>query len=177
MVHHLSEELLTERIQRAGLRLTLPRRAICRVLANSDEAFLSASMIAEQVWRTAGQVDASTVYRTLDELARIGLVHLIHLGSGQPSMWHLTLDHSHEHLVCEGCGTTIEVPKSGLLSLVRPAPQQVRIPPQSSSFHISRILPRLCRSGGSSPSGDVRRNSGRHLAWRSGHSGSPSSRF
>lgn len=117
MVHHLSEELLTERIQRAGLRLTLPRRAICRVLANSDEAFLSASMIAEQVWRTAGQVDASTVYRTLDELARIGLVHLIHLGSGQPSMWHLTLDHSHEHLVCEGCGTTIEVPKSDFFPL------------------------------------------------------------
>lgn len=112
MAHHLSEELLTEAIQQAGLRLTLPRRAICRVLADSDEAFLSASMIAEQVSRTAGQVDASTVYRTLDELARIGLVHLIHLGSGQPSMWHLTLDHTHEHLVCEGCGTTIEVPKS-----------------------------------------------------------------
>ena len=117
MAHHLSEKLLTERIQGAGLRLTLPRRAICRVLADSEEAFLSALMIAERVASAAGQVDASTVYRTLDELARIGLVHLIHLGSGQPGMWHLTLDHSHEHLVCERCGRTIEVPRSDFAPL------------------------------------------------------------
>ena len=69
-------------------------------------------MIVERVANTTGQVDASTVYRTLDELARIGVVHLIHLGNGQPGMWHLTLDHGHEHLVCEGCGRTIEVPRS-----------------------------------------------------------------
>ena len=117
MAHHLSEELLTDRIQGAGLRLTLPRRAICRVLADSEEDFLSASMIADRVAATAGQVDASTVYRTLDELARIGLVHLIHLGNTRPSMWHLTLDHDHEHLVCEACGRTIEVPQSDFAPL------------------------------------------------------------
>lgn len=117
MAHHLSERLFTERIQGAGLRLTLPRRAICRVLADSEEAFLSASMIVERVAATAGQVDASTVYRTLDELARIGLVHLIHLGNAQPGVWHLTLDHDHEHLVCEGCGRTIEVPQSDFAPL------------------------------------------------------------
>ncbi len=117
MAHHLSEELLIQAIQRAGLRLTLPRRSICRVLADSDEAFLSASMIVDRVSESAGQVDASTVYRTLDELARIGLVHLINLGSGQPSMWHLTIDHSHEHLVCEGCGITIEIPESDFAPL------------------------------------------------------------
>ena len=115
--HVISEKLLTERIHGAGLRLTLPRRAICRVLADSDEAFLSASMIVERVSKAAGQVDASTVYRTLDEMARIGLVHLIHLGSGQPGMWHLTLDHGHEHLVCEDCGKTIEVPQSDFAPL------------------------------------------------------------
>ena len=115
--HMISEELLTERIHGAGLRLTLPRRAICRVLAESEESFLSASMIVERVARTAGHVDASTVYRTLDELARIGLVHLIHLGIGQAGMWHLTINHDHEHLVCETCRKTIEVPKSDFSAL------------------------------------------------------------
>ena len=115
--HLISEKLLTERIHGAGLRLTLPRRAICRVLADSDEAFLSASMIVERVSKTVGQVDSSTVYRTLDELARIGLVHLIHLGYGQASMWHLTIDHDHEHLVCENCRTTIEVPQTDFAPL------------------------------------------------------------
>ncbi len=117
MAHHLSQELLTERIKAAGLRLTLTRRVICGVLASSDGTLLSASMIAERVSEAAGQVDASTVYRTLDELARIGIVHLIRLGVGQPSMWHVTLDHGHKHLVCEGCRTTIEVPESDFLPL------------------------------------------------------------
>ena len=113
----MSENLLTHRIQEAGLRLTLPRRAICRVLAGSDEAFMSALTIAKRVAANAGQVDSSTVYRTLSELARIGLVHLIHLGNGQPGMWHLTIDHDHEHLVCEGCGITIEVPQTDFAPL------------------------------------------------------------
>ena len=119
MAHDLviTEKLLTERIHAAGLRLTLPRRAICRVLADTGEAFLSASMIVERVSETAGHVDASTVYRTLDELGRIGLVHLIHLGNNQAGMWHLTIHHDHEHLVCESCGTTIEVPQSDFAPL------------------------------------------------------------
>lgn len=108
----LTEDLLTERIRRAGLRLTLPRRAICRVLAASQGEFLSAATVAERVADQAGQVDASTVYRTLDELGRIGLVHHIQLGNGQPGMWHVTIRHDHEHLLCERCGTTIEVPRA-----------------------------------------------------------------
>jgi Fur family ferric uptake transcriptional regulator len=113
----LNEDMLTERLREAGLRLTLPRRAICRVLADSEEQFLSASMIVERVSETAGHLDASTVYRTLDELARIGLVHHLHLANGQPGTWHITLDHDHEHLVCESCGKTIEVPRTEFAQL------------------------------------------------------------
>ena len=109
-----AESLLTNRIREAGLRLTLPRRAICRILANSEEEFLTASMVLKDVIENMGQIDASTVYRTLDELARIGLVHHVHLGPGQPGKWHLTTDHDHQHLVCENCGKTIDVPETDL---------------------------------------------------------------
>lgn len=88
----------------------MPRRAISRVLAGSDHEFLNAAMILEQVTNRFGQMDASTVYRTLDELERLGLVHHVHLGSGQPGTWHLTVDRDHQHLVCENCQKTIEVP-------------------------------------------------------------------
>lgn len=92
--------------------MTLPRQAICRVLAESEDTFLSASSIHESVSATVGQIDASTVYRTLDELSHIGLVHHVHFGSGQPRLWHLTVTDDHEHLVCESCGKTIEVPRA-----------------------------------------------------------------
>ena len=113
----LPEELLTSRLHEAGLRLTLPRRLICRVLAESDEAFLSASMILDGVNDIAGTVDASTVYRTLGELARVGVVHQIHLGNARAGMWHLTLKQNHEHLICERCRETIEVPRADFGSL------------------------------------------------------------
>jgi Fur family ferric uptake transcriptional regulator len=106
----LTEDLLIEKIQNAGLRVTLPRRAIVRALLASPESFISAQMIMDQVSADTGQVEASTVYRTLEDLGRIGLVHHIHHGNGVPGTWRLTVNHDHEHLVCENCGKTIEVP-------------------------------------------------------------------
>ena len=106
----LTEDLLVERIREAGLRLTLPRRAVVRALAASEEPFISARLIIDYVRESTGRIEASTVYRILDDLARIGLVHHIHLGSGHSGRWHITLDHDHEHLVCEVCGSTLEIP-------------------------------------------------------------------
>ena len=113
----LTEDLLIERIREAGLRLTLPRRAVVRALAESEESFVSARLIIDHVQETAGRIEASTVYRILDDLARIGLVHHISLGNGRPGRWHITLDHDHEHLVCEACGRTIEVPHTEFAAL------------------------------------------------------------
>lgn len=108
----LTEDLLIERIRTAGLRLTLPRRAVVRALVEIDESFISARMIINYVLETAGRIEASTVYRVLDDLARIGLVHHIPLRNGQSGRWHVTLHHDHEHLVCEFCGKTTAIPHS-----------------------------------------------------------------
>ena len=109
-----TEDSLLDLIRQSGLRVTMARRAICRILADSDDEFLTASSIHERVAADAGGVDASTVYRTLDELERIGIVHHVHLGSGQPGTWHLTIDRNHQHLMCERCGKTSEVAVSHL---------------------------------------------------------------
>ena len=63
-------------------------------------------------------VNVETVYRTLDEFARIGLVHHVHHGN-QPGQWHLTMNHDHLHLVCERCGDTRLVPTEEVVELVK----------------------------------------------------------
>ena len=103
------EEAIHEKIRAAGLRLTMPRRAICGVLAANEEGFLTTQQILTMVEDQGVPIDPSTAYRTLDDLAEIGLVHHVHLGS-QPGRWHLTVDNEHQHLVCEACGKTILVP-------------------------------------------------------------------
>ena len=108
----VTEDLLIERMREAGLRLTLPRRAVVRALATSKEPFISARMIMQRVLQNTGRIEPSTVYRILDDLARIGLVHHIPLRNGQSGRWHITLSHDHEHLVCESCDNTVQVPQS-----------------------------------------------------------------
>lgn len=103
------ENAIHERIREAGLRLTMPRRAICAVLASNDEGFLTTQEILSRIEAQGVPIDPSTAYRTLDDLAKIGLIHHVHLGN-QPGRWHLTMEHDHQHLVCEVCGKTTLVP-------------------------------------------------------------------
>ncbi len=57
--------------------------------------------------RTAGGVNISTVYRTLELLEELGLINHAHLGHGPPTYHHAELD-EHLHLVCRDCETVIE---------------------------------------------------------------------
>lgn len=97
-----------------GLRITQARRAICEVLAGSHEDHLSAADILEHA-RAAGpgDINQSTVYRTLDVLEELGHLHHVHMGHG-PGVYHLSEESDHQHLVCEQCGRSVEVPMEEL---------------------------------------------------------------
>jgi Fur family transcriptional regulator, ferric uptake regulator len=60
------------------------------------------------VQQTAPAVNITTIYRTLDLLDRIGLVHHTHLGHGAPT--YSAHEHEHVHLVCHQCGAVMELP-------------------------------------------------------------------
>lgn len=102
-------ELLVAALRGAGLRVTLARRVICRVLAEAPEEHLSASDILGRARELAGEIDQSTVYRTLDVLEELGFLHHVHLGHG-PGVYHLSKQADHHHLVCEGCGRAVDIP-------------------------------------------------------------------
>jgi Fur family transcriptional regulator, ferric uptake regulator len=68
------------------------------------------------VWFPQG-VHLSTIYRNLEELERLGVIDSTRLGTGHAT-YHLASS-AHGHLVCEKCGTTIEVPDEIFAGLVR----------------------------------------------------------
>ena len=93
-----------------SLRITKARRAICEVLALSHEQHMSALDILEQAREQAGVgIDQSTVYRTLDVLEDLDFLHHVHLGHGA-GVYHLSEESDHQHLVCEKCGISVEIP-------------------------------------------------------------------
>jgi Fe2+ or Zn2+ uptake regulation protein len=98
-------------LRTSGCRVTTTRVAIVRTLL-SRGGHVTAQQLADDVRRSHPEVHPSSVYRCLDTLVDVGVVHHAHLGHGA-AVFHLT-DERHEHLVCDGCGAVTEVPSDVL---------------------------------------------------------------
>ncbi|MER5974619.1 transcriptional repressor [Streptomyces sp. NPDC002055] len=92
-------------LRKRGYRLTPQRQLVLEAVDRLEHA--TPDDILTEVRRTAGGVNISTVYRTLELLEELGLVSHAHLGHGAPT-YHLADRHHHLHLVCRDCGDVIE---------------------------------------------------------------------
>jgi Fur family ferric uptake transcriptional regulator len=104
------------RLRARGYRLTPQRQLVLQAVGELGHA--TPEDIATSVQRTASGVNISTVYRTLELLEELGLVHHTHLGHGAPTYSVATAD-DHVHLVCRDCGAVEEAPAELLGEAVR----------------------------------------------------------
>ena len=88
-----------------GYRVTGPRRAIITSALRQERPFTAEQLVAEAAIST-GESGRSTVYRTLEILASLGVLSRILDGSGRPVYVAGAPVHRH-HLVCAGCGTAV----------------------------------------------------------------------
>lgn len=89
-----------------GYRLTPQRQLVLEAVQTLEHA--TPDEVLRRVQERASGVNASTVYRTLDVLEKIGLVSHTHLGHGPPT-YHSASSPVHVHLVCRNCGWVGEV--------------------------------------------------------------------
>ncbi len=102
-----------------GGRATPSRRILLDVLFNL-QGHASAEQLAAAVQARAPDVHLSTIYRSLEDLQRLGVVSHTHLGHGPAT--YLLASQAHAHFICEQCGTMIEAPDElfdGLASTAR----------------------------------------------------------
>jgi Fur family ferric uptake transcriptional regulator len=89
------------------LRPTRQRIAVAEAMTSFD-GFRSAQEIHDLL-RTRGEtVGLATVYRTLQRLAEAGEVDMLRSEDGE-AIYRRCSDTHHHHLVCRGCGATVEV--------------------------------------------------------------------
>ena len=86
-----------------GRRLTRQRELIWQTFTADPDRHLSADEVVEHVRSLLPQVNASTVYRTLDLLVDEGLLLRTDLGADR-AYYEPAREHAHHHLVCETCG-------------------------------------------------------------------------
>lgn len=105
-----SNELLRKR----GYRLTPQRHMILSVIQEANE-HLSIEQITARVQAHNPYVSLSTVYRTLELLKKLDLIHENHLG--EQVHYEAADGPAHHHLVCRRCHTTIHLDETLLGNL------------------------------------------------------------
>lgn len=84
-----------------GLKVTPQRECIFRILDNND-AHPTAEAVFAEASRQMSTMSLKTVYQTLNELADLGELQLLDLGTGS-TRFDPNVD-AHHHLVCTRCG-------------------------------------------------------------------------
>ena len=95
-----------ERLRERGYRLTPQRELILAAVNRLGHA--TPDEVLAEVRTQSDAVNVSTVYRTLEVLEELGLVHHAHLSDRAPT-YHSVSDHEHFHLKCRNCGTVTSV--------------------------------------------------------------------
>ena len=108
-----SPDELTELFRKQGLRVTPQRQRIFGLLEGNDR-HPTAEWVYQEARSEMPTISLKTVYQTLNDLAAMGEIQALDLGTGSarfdPNVGH------HHHLVCDRCGRTqdVNVDVSGL---------------------------------------------------------------
>ena len=97
----------TQELKKAGLKATLPRIKILRILEERQHGHLSAEDVYKALLESGEDVGLATVYRVLTQFETAGLVTRHHFEGGQ-SVFELDEGSHHDHILCVRCGRVDE---------------------------------------------------------------------
>ena len=97
-----SPDALTDLFRANGRKITAQRQCIFRAL-EGDLTHPSAERVHEKVRREMPNVSLKTVYQTLNDLAELGEISQLDVGTGS-ARFDPNVEAPHHHLVCRTCG-------------------------------------------------------------------------
>lgn len=97
---------LTEAFRARGLRMTPQRQCIFRLLED-NAGHPTAEWLYKRARAEMPTISLKTVYQTLNELASMGEIRALDLGTGAARFDPNVAQH--HHLVCDRCGATADV--------------------------------------------------------------------
>jgi Fur family ferric uptake transcriptional regulator len=110
-------ETWQERLRASGHRLTPQRELVLAAVERLGHA--TPDEVYAEVRNHSTSINLSTVYRTLELLDEIGLIHHAHLSDRAPT-YHSTTGHEHAHLICRNCRRVISVARGEIEEALGP---------------------------------------------------------
>jgi len=98
--------------QNNGTRLTQKRKQVLSALVRSAKALSAYDLIASCEQYFGEKIAAMSVYRILDFLVKINLVHKLKLANKYVACSHISCDHAHrvaQFLICGNCHQVKEI--------------------------------------------------------------------
>ena len=105
------------RLRESGHRLTPQRELVLAAVQTLGHA--TPDEVYAEVRTHSAAINLSTVYRTLELLDELGLIHHAHLSDRAPT-YHSTSGHEHSHLVCRRCRRIISVERGDMEAALGP---------------------------------------------------------
>ncbi len=94
------------RLQAEGFKSTLARRATIEALVEATD-HLTAPQVVNVVHKHHPNVGRASVYRTLELMAKLGMLQISSLGAATTT-YLLTGEGHHHHVICVSCRKTVE---------------------------------------------------------------------
>lgn len=117
---------IAEKLREQDFRLTPQRQAVMEILVSNTGEHLNAEEIFQAAREKFPDLGLATVYRTLELLVELGIVHKLHFNE-DCNRYEYNPDgdkHSHHHLICLKCGEITEFDEDLLDELERKIAQQ-----------------------------------------------------
>ncbi len=106
-LHTFAEDKFREMLRAADCRVTEQRLLLLQLL-HDCEGHAGADDLYHLARARDPRLSLSTVYRTLNKLKEVGLVHELHLDD-EHHHYELAAKGNHHHLICQGCGEIVEI--------------------------------------------------------------------
>jgi Fur family transcriptional regulator, ferric uptake regulator len=111
-----SVDPLVNALDRAGYRLTAPRRSVAELIAAREGHFTAQDLLDDAKVRRLG-IGRATIFRALDLFTGLNVLERLDLPSGEHAYVPCEPSH-HHHIVCSACGRVTDVDDAGLASAV-----------------------------------------------------------
>jgi len=137
----------TADLKKAGLKATLPRLKILRILEeSSDEHHLTAEDVYKQLLAQGEEVGLATVYRVLTQFETAGLV-IRHNFEGGRSVFEINHGTHHDHMVCVECGRVFEFYDNAIEERQRRVAQQAGFAVDAHSLYMYGVCEGMKKHG------------------------------
>ncbi len=109
---------IVDALERAGYQTTPTRRVVAELIAGTNGGHFTAADLLERSRLRGSAIGRATIFRALELLAALHIVERLDLPNGAHAYVICDPAEHHHHLVCSGCGQSVDVEDGELRRVV-----------------------------------------------------------